>query len=168
MNVIEATCTEDGLEEWTCSRCGEIQAVPIPATGHDFQVTDQKDPTCTEAGYKDMKCANCGEIRHQRIAPLGHSGGEWETVTPATTTTEGVKRRVCTRCQEEQLGTIPKLPHEHHYTRPEVIAPTCEEQGYTKLYCECGKSIIDENSYVPWGTSGSSAGVRSPLPKRRA
>lgn len=149
VNVIEATCTEDGLEEWTCSRCGEIQAVPIPATGHDFQVTDQKDPTCTEAGYKDMKCANCGEIRHQRIAPLGHSWGEWETVTPATTTTEGVKRRVCTRCQEEQLGTIPKLPHEHHYTRPEVIAPTCEEQGYTKLYCECGKSIIDENSYVP-------------------
>ena len=150
VNVIPATCTEDGLEEWTCSRCGEIHAVPIPATGHDFKVTDQQDPTCTESGYKDMECSNCGEKRHQRLAPLGHSWGEWETVTPATTTTEGVKRRVCTRCGEEQLGKIDKLPHEHSYTRAEVIAPTCEEQGYTKLICpDDGAFIIDENSYVP-------------------
>ena len=150
VNVIPATCTEDGLEEWTCSRCGEILAMPIPATGHDFQVTDQKDPTCTESGYKDMKCANCGETRHQRIAPLGHDWGEWETVTPATTTSEGVKRHVCQRCGEEQFGTIPKLEHVHNYSVAEVIPPTCEEQGYTKLICpDDGASIIDEASYVP-------------------
>ncbi len=149
VNVFPASCTADGLEEWTCSRCGEIHAVPIPATGHNFQVTEQKEPTCTESGYKDMKCANCDEFRHQRLAPLGHDWGEWETVTPATTTAEGVKHRFCTRCNEEQFGTIPKLPHEHSYTRPEVIAPTCEEEGYTKLYCECGAFSIDSSSIVP-------------------
>ena len=150
VNVIEPTCTEDGLEEWTCSRCGEIIAVPLPATGHDYEITDQKEATCTEAGYKDMKCSNCGEVRHVRVAPLGHDWGPWETITPATTTSEGVRRRVCQRCGEEQLGTIPKLDHVHNYTVAEVVAPDCENQGYTKLICpDDGAWIIDENTYVP-------------------
>ena len=150
VNVIPATCTEDGLEEWTCSRCGEIHAVPIPATGHDYQVTEQVEPDCTHAGYKDMKCSHCGETRRQRLAPLGHDWGEWETVTPATTTSEGVKVHVCKRCGEEQYGTIPKLDHVHDYSVPEVVAPTCEERGYTKMICpEDGAYIIPEDSYVP-------------------
>ena len=150
VTVISPTCTEDGLEEWTCSRCGEIHAEPLPATGHDYQITDEQEPTCTESGYKDMKCVNCGDTRHVRIAALGHDWGPWETVTPPTTTTEGVKRRVCNRCGEEQLGTIPKLDHVHSYTVPEVIEPTCEEQGYTKMICpDDGAFIIDEDSYVP-------------------
>ena len=150
VTVIEPTCTEDGLEEWTCSRCGETHAEPLPALGHDYQVTGEQEPTCTDAGYKDMKCVHCGDTRHVRVPALGHDWGEWETITPATTTTEGVKHRYCKRCGEEQMGTIPKLDHVHNYTVPEVVAPTCEEQGYTKMICpDDGAYIIDENSYVP-------------------
>ena len=146
--VMEATCTEDGWEEWTCSRCGEIHGEVIPATGHDYEVTNTEDATCTKPGHKDMKCANCGDTRRQNIRALGHDWGEWETITPATTTEEGLRHRFCKRCEEEQFGTIPKIPHEHSYTRPVVVAPTCEKQGYTELYCECGNHIIDESSYV--------------------
>ena len=150
VNVVPATCTEDGLEEWTCSRCGEIIAVPIQKTGHNYQVKEQQEPTCTEPGYKEMECANCGDHRSQRIPALGHSWGEWETVVPATTTAPGSKRHVCQRCGAEEYGTIPKLDHVHDYTLSEVIAPTCEKEGYTKRICpDDGASIIDETSYVP-------------------
>lgn len=150
VTIQPATCTEDGLEEWTCSRCGEITVIPIKATGHNYQVTEQKDATCTEPGYKDMKCSNCGDTRHAVISSLGHDWGEWSTVTPATTTTEGVKHRFCNRCGEEQMGTIEKLPHEHSYTREEVIPATCKTQGYTKRICPVdGASIIDKDSYTP-------------------
>ena len=32
--------------------------------------------------------------------------------------------------------------HEHEYTK-EVIAPTCDEQGYTINTCKCGDSYQD-------------------------
>ena len=150
VTIQPATCTEDGLEEWTCSRCGEIIAIPTKATGHNYQVTDQAEPTCTEPGYKDMKCSNCGDTRHVPVSALGHDWGEWETVTPATTTTEGVKHRFCQRCGEEQMGSIPKLPHQHSYTHAEIVPATCETQGYTKLICPAdGAWIIDKDSYTP-------------------
>lgn len=67
------------------------------------------EATCTEAGKIIYKCS-CGERKEEAIAALGHSWGEWSTVTEAGPGTEGLKKRVCSRCKLEQTEVIPALP----------------------------------------------------------
>lgn len=39
--------------------------------------------------------------------------------------------------------TLTACTHEHSYT-PEVINPTCTEQGYTRYTCDCGDTYVDD------------------------
>ena len=73
---------------------------------------------------------------------VSHNFGEWETIKDATVEEEGLKRRSCSNCSEEETQTIPKLEHNHQYSTV-VTAPTCTEEGYTTYTCECGHSYID-------------------------
>ena len=71
-----ATCTEEGENKFTCSKCGHSYTSPISALGHDEKKIEGKDPTCTEPGLTDGKeCADCGEItkKQNEINPNGHS-----------------------------------------------------------------------------------------------
>ena len=52
---VEATCTEKGLNAWTCSQCGYGFTMEVPAIGH---VASAAAATCTE----DVVCLNCGEV----------------------------------------------------------------------------------------------------------
>ncbi len=105
------TCTEDGLKKRYCT-CGLFEEKVLPCLGHeywDFWFTD-KEPTCTEDGWHSHHCMRC-EVKKdgEKIPKLGHSFGEWEIIKEATYFNEGKKERVCSRCQELQEETIPKL-----------------------------------------------------------
>ena len=150
--VIENSCTVDGLIEYTCSRCGEMHAERVPAHGHNYGVVETREPTCTEAGYTISECAYCGDRRTMRSGALGHDWGEWIVDTPATTTSPGIKHRVCQRCLREEVGSIPMIQngHVHHYDDERTVAPTCTEEGYTEYVCpEDGASFVDPDSKVP-------------------
>ena len=83
-----ATCESPS----TCIYCGRTVA---EATGHKW-----KNATCTEAKI----CIRCGETDGD---PLGHNFGDWAVVTEATATTDGLKRRECTRCDTFEEEVIP-------------------------------------------------------------
>ena len=149
--VFENSCTEDGLIEYTCSRCGEVHVEALKATGHNYGTTDQKEPTCTESGYKNTKCAYCGDVRNIRMPALGHAWGDWIVDVEPTATTNGSRHRVCTRCLQEEVGVIPYSGegHVHTYTERKDVAPTCSERGYTVYICPAdGAEFIDNDSYV--------------------
>jgi len=57
-----ATCTTDGSQKRTCSRCKNVETQTIKATGHTFNgsYTVTKEATCTTAGTKVGKCTKCG------------------------------------------------------------------------------------------------------------
>lgn len=42
----EATCTEDGEGKYACPKCGAVDILPIPATGHDFGIVTVSSTTC--------------------------------------------------------------------------------------------------------------------------
>ena len=89
-------------------------ATPAPSpspTPHEHKYVEESrvEATCTEAGKIIYKCS-CGERKEEAIAALGHSWGEWSTVTEAGPGTEGLKKRVCSRCKLEQTDVIPALP----------------------------------------------------------
>ncbi len=148
--VIENGCTEDGLVEYTCTRCGEMHAEILPAHGHNYGVVEQKDADCTHAGYTTTECSYCKDRRTTHTPSLGHDWGDWIIDQAAATDKPGAKHRVCKRCDLTETAVIPASPvgHKHEYTSTETILPTCTEQGYTKYICSCGVSVIEPDSYV--------------------
>ena len=82
----EATCTEAGQSQRTCTVCGAKEEVKaIPALGHNWKDVEQTvAPGCETKGTMTTKCQRCGADSTREIDALGH---EWSTengtVTPA-------------------------------------------------------------------------------------
>ena len=80
----EATETEEGIKERTCSVCSEKESEKIAKKEHEHteEVIPAVDATCTETGLTEgKKCSACGEIlvEQEEVAALGHT----EEVIPA-------------------------------------------------------------------------------------
>ncbi len=111
----DATCTQDGHEEKkVCKRChieegGEV----IKALGHDYQPVAEVKATCTTDGYTaGSVCTRCQDVEYGRtkIPATGHNWKDWQVTQEATTTSTGVKTRVCKNDpSHKETQTIPKL-----------------------------------------------------------
>ena len=136
-----ATCTEDGEQLLTCTKCAMEQKQPIAALGHDMVDVPGKQATCTEPGYTSSAyCSRCDYAEAaEEIPATGHSWDDGVVTTPPTEEAEGVKTYTCTTCSTTKTESIPVLEHSHKYTAV-VTAPTCTEQGYTTYTCTCGDS----------------------------
>ena len=78
---------------------------------HDYTV-QITNPTCTEQGYKIYTC-DCGENYVSNIVEkLGHTPAEWEIITEATKTKDGLKVQKCTTCDEKLAEEkLPAIGH---------------------------------------------------------
>ena len=66
--TVHETCTEQGVAERICKRCGEIETKVTDALGHDFEnPTIVKEATISEPGLKEGKCRRCGETTSEVI-----------------------------------------------------------------------------------------------------
>ena len=73
--VTEPTCEKTGMEERTCTLCGETESREIPAAGHDKVTVPGVAATCTEDGLTEgVNCAVCGAVlTKQEVIPAGHT-----------------------------------------------------------------------------------------------
>ncbi len=151
--IIAPTCTAKGYTLHTCA-CGySYTDTFVKAKGHTYGdlesmgdgthvaicVNDASHvqtfdchylevitaPTCTEDGYTTYTC-DCGHSYVDDVVDAtGHDFGEWSS------NGNGTHTRICAK-------------DENHIQRAdcdyetEVIAPTCDEEGYTVFTCECG------------------------------
>ncbi len=71
-NDPDPTCTEEGIAHYTCSKCGETKAQPIPALGHDFVLDETRhiDPDPANDGSDTYVCSRCGE---EEVVVLVHA-----------------------------------------------------------------------------------------------
>ena len=136
LEAVAPTCTEDGKTAGTvCSRCNTVLVAQevVPATGHDYAETINKEPTCTEAGNKTVVCNNCGETHNEEIAPKEHAYES--TVTSPTCTEEGYTTHVCKDCGDKLINFYVK-PLGHERDEGTVLkAPTCTEAGEIEYGC---------------------------------
>ena len=70
----------------------------------------------------------CGFITNE---PCEHE--YTETTIPSTCINEGVITKICSKCFDVQLSTIPKKEHDYDIV---VIEPTCIDDGYTLKTCK--------------------------------
>lgn len=97
--VQEVSCTQDGLYQYKCIRCGNIYTEKIPSLGHLWgSITVTKQATCTEAGIKSRTCEKCGVSETTSIPAIGHSY-HWKTDRNATCGKDGQRHQECTRCK---------------------------------------------------------------------
>lgn len=102
----EATCTADGYQVWTCSKCGDSYTEELAATGHSYEVTVVA-PTCTEGGYTLHTC-RCGDsFQSDPTEPAGHTWGEWVVTKEATCTEDGEQTRSCRFGDAAETEIIP-------------------------------------------------------------
>ena len=140
MVTTPATCTEDGVKTYTCTRCKTTRTEPIAKTEHTPVVVPAKAATCTETGLTEGKeCEVChATLVEQEVTPaLNHDWDNGVVTTPATCTKDGVKTYTCKRdVSHTYTEAIPATGHD--YTE-KVVLPTCESDGYTIFTCNnCG------------------------------
>ena len=156
-----ATCLEDGVRTFTCTRngCGTTKTETITRLGHDY-VPTIVPPTCTERGYTQYKCSRCSDFYKSNYTdPAGHKFGSYSVTVPATCKAQGVQTRTCSVCKATETKPVAKLTHK--YTS-KTTAPTCTAQGYTTYTCTlCGDSYNDNfknatgHSWGEWKTTAA-------------
>lgn len=156
-----ASCTKEGVETFTCSKCGDSYTEPIAALGHELdsgKITVQ--PTCTKAGTRIFTCTRCGETKRVKIAALGHAWDEGKVTVQPTATTDGEKTYTCTRpgCGATKTEIIPATGEDackHESTHEVNQSATCTAAGYTQTVCDnCGAVISQVSIPAPGHTWG--------------
>ena len=140
----EATCTENGVIEKTCSRCNEVEQEVIQASGH---IWEEKEVavSCEVEGKTYEECRNCHAIKNEVIVPaLSHQMSEWKIEVNASCVMDGVQSQECIRCGKRVEEVISATGHE------------MQEVGRTEAGCtvdgvinkECSKCEVKEDIII--------------------
>ena len=142
--TVNATCTTDGYQEYTCSKCGETHQVMVPKTGHDYQVSKKVDATCTADGYDVYTCSNCKDTYTKTTQQkLGHDFSKKIDHKDSTCTVKGFDLYQCSRCNETKKTELALV--DHNYQLSETVKATCTADGYKEYTCSmCNKSYQEK------------------------
>ena len=158
------SCTESGYRKEICGECGKILSEKtLEKTDHEKEAdwNTEKEADCTEDGKMVKKCIHCGTLLEEAIVPaLGHQWSEWKVEKEPAWDSEGMQKRVCSRCTETEEQVLPKLSevHEHDYTGDETIIKeaACTEDG--SKYVACSNPDCDAKIIVTIPAAGHNAG----------
>ena len=142
--TVNATCTTDGYQEYTCSKCGETHQVMLPKTGHNYQVSKKVDATCTADGYEVYTCANCKDTYTKTTQQkLGHDFSKKIDHKDSTCTVKGFDLYQCSRCDETKKTELALVDHNYQLTK--TVKATCTADGYKEYTCSmCNKSYQEK------------------------
>ncbi|MBR5806938.1 MAG: leucine-rich repeat protein [Oscillospiraceae bacterium] len=147
--TIQPTCTEAGVKTFTCD-CGDSYTETVKASGHTEEIISATEPDCINTGLTSgAKCSVCNTVLKEQeiIKELGHDWTEWIEIEVASCTENGIEKRTCQRCSIG-VETRPVTSTGHNIVVNEIVEPTCESSGYTKLVCtnkDCEYfEIVDE------------------------
>lgn len=136
-----ASCTEDGVLTYICTRCDESYTEKIPATGHKYNdvVTEA---SCDKGGYTLHTCANCGDTyKDDFTAPTGHKYTK-TTVKQASCKTDGVDVYTCDTCGDSYSEVI--KARGHVYASEVTKKANCTDDGVITYTCaNCGDKYTE-------------------------
>ena len=121
----------NGKKVYTCSNCNDSYEEEIPATSHNYELTDTKEATCIEAGYNKYTCINCSDSYEEGIDMISHN----YTVVGDN---GHVKTYVCDICGDSYNEVY---GDEHNFTIIDKTEPTCNSEGIVYYECsDCGET----------------------------
>lgn len=150
-----ATCTEEGLETFTCINCNDSYTSVLPKTDHIVGNTEDviiTEASCMESGLKEVTsyCKDCNaEIGTEEIViPAFNHKYIITDSKNATCTEEGYKTYKCSNCNDTYTETIPMT--DHTVVIDKAISANCNQTGLTEgSHCSVCNKIIKEQSVIP-------------------
>ena len=145
----EATCTENGTKERSCTACDFDEVDTIMATGaHTWsEWATIKEPNCEEDGVQQHSCTVCDATEEAPIDDLDghHVWGDWQLANDIPCGEEGSQsERVCQTCGAKETHDNERACYVwiHHTT---LELGTCIQPGKVSEECQyCGKVQIRE------------------------
>ncbi len=146
-----STCTQEGIETFTCRRCDHCYTAPAALLAHDFRQSDViTEPDCMHLGSRELICTGCGAVKTEAMEKTAHTlGVQFLTKAPDCVET-GEMSAECTLCHTVQVvETIaPNQDHDLHETV--VTEATCVKPGEGIL--ACSRCDYEEHcTYEPHG-----------------
>lgn len=142
--VYWSTCSEEGLKEQWCSKCGWIMKTEsIEKLAHTWDAgKTTKYPTCTAEGETTYTCEKCPATKTEPIAKAEHTAGSWTTEKAATCTATGKEVQKCTVCGTTvNSRTTSAKGHKAGNWQTEKAA-TCTATGKEVQKCTvCGTTV---------------------------
>ncbi len=86
-------------------------------------------------------------------APSGHTFGEWKESKPATCTTGGKEKRICSVCKGEEERDTSPLGHDWEADYTTDVKPTCTQPGSKSIHCSRCDAAKDVTEIEPTGHS---------------
>ncbi len=152
-----ATCTEEGVKTYTCSKCSDSYTEALPKLQHVYTKSDETAPTCTASGYTTYTCEKCGYSYNEIGADAkGHTLEK--TVINGSCTKDGSVVLSCEECDYEITVDVPALGHD--YTKISSTDATCAAAATETYKCSrcdaeytvsVGDKLTGENAHT-WGT----------------
>ncbi len=135
--VVAPTCEEDGYTLVECEKCNlSYKKNVVPASGHNYVLSETHEPDCETAGYYHYCCSNCDSTKDVPIEPAGHSFTE--SIVPATCTEKGYTLHTCSACGKSYKDSFTDMTEHSFYTKS-TKESSCSENGYTVQCCSvCG------------------------------
>ena len=143
------TCTEDGVETFTCTICGHFYNNVTPADGHNYE-TVTVEATCVEEGYMAFTCTACGDSYRENVVPaLGHNFDEGVVTKAPTCIETGITTYTCKACGQTQQESMDLV--DHTYDEGTVtVAPTCTAVGEMTYTCTvCADTTTTDIEMLP-------------------
>lgn len=155
--TIESTCTDTGITERECKKCGKIEKGDIiPAKGHKWKI-DEVEASCTTCGYKTRTCSVCNTVEtYDKKDPTGHSPVT-VTNTSSTCTHKGhftSKCRVCGVVLEDKDKEIDPNKHDGEVIESTIKGSCVTPLTLVRTCSACGKEMgrdyfgYDKHKYV--------------------
>ena len=145
----ELDCVFGGKANLTVEDNNDVLTATVLHKGMTTHTEDDgttTDATCMQKGETVYKCEICAKLMRTEeidIDETAHNMSDWETVTPATCTQEGVKRQVCTNkdadgnsCTHYKTDIINKLQHVKSEKGVVTTQAKCGEKGVETFYCK--------------------------------
>lgn len=110
----------------------------------------KSEPTATATDALDVTESTNEQMQASEVTPTTTEGekpgkestGQTDAQTP-TTTESFVPTEPTTQPTTPTQPQPTEPPHQHDYSNTTVVAPTCNDKGYTKHTCSCGDSYKD-------------------------
>ncbi len=143
--------------------CKNCQA-KINKVNHTFDVKTVNEDTlavpadCVNPAKYFYSC-ECGvhtddtTLVFENGAPSGHTFGEWKESKPATCTTGGKEKRICSVCKGEEERDTSLLGHDWEADYTTDVKPTCTQPGSKSIHCSRCDATKDVTEIEPTGHS---------------
>lgn len=173
LTVMASACFALGLSACTGNGGDDPEQGSGDRHTHNISYIAAETATCTQDGHAEYwYCADCGKyftdaegnnettIAQLTISAMGHEWSEWQTTKPATCTEDGLQKRVCEKCGEEESDTVIAAGHSPtDPVRENEVPATCTAEGsYDEVvYCEVCDTEISRTSKTIEKTAHTSA-----------